>query len=356
MLVGHGMPELSFGIWIPWPVLTLGFAVADIFTVHIEFKQEAHSFSLNELPLVLGLVFSSPVQFVLARMVGGFLAVLIVRRQSGVKLLFNSALFALEATAAVAMYASFLRMGHSDVARWFATFAATLGVNLLASAAVTTVISLSKGERDGEGFRRTLLAGAVTTGGTTALALVAVELVRFNAASIGLVLVVAAIMFAGYRGYAALHQRYANLQRLYEFTGSLARSSGLETAVRSSLARAAELMRAESAAISLIDATGGIVVTSDGGTLNPAAIVPEDSDWVWSCVVDEGRPVVLSHTSRDRKTRDYLAAREYKDMMMTPLVYRGQIIGALSVHDRLSDVSSFDDEDRKMFETLVVRR
>lgn len=355
-LVVHHLSEPRLGLTIPWAILAFGFAIADAFTIHIEFQQEAHSFSLNELPLVLGLAFVSPLWLVVARVTGGIAAIVLVRRQGGVKLLFNSVLFLLEATIAVSLYAALLRLGHGDTARWGATFGATLGVNVIASAAVGGVIAIAMRERRGAAFKHTLAAGAITTGATTALALVSVELMRFNPLSVALVLVVAVIFYMGYRGYASLTHRYANLQRLYDFTGSLSRSAGMETAVRSSLTRARELMRAAASEIYLLDAGSreGVVVSSRGDEpMKTDAIEIEPDDWAWTRVIEEGRPVLLSRASRDRLERAYLVQRGLKDLLMAPLVHRGVVIGALSVHDRLGEVSSFDDEDCKVFETLA---
>ncbi|MHB8512552.1 MAG: putative bifunctional diguanylate cyclase/phosphodiesterase [Actinomycetota bacterium] len=350
-IVGQTLHIRPFEIVIPWPLLTLGFAVADVFTIHIEFKENAHSFSLNEVPLVLGLAFSSPAHLVVARILGGFLALVIARRQRGVKLLFNTTLFALEATSAIALYAVLLSLGTGDVARWIATFGAMIGVNMLASAAVSGVISIASRRRDMSAFKRTLVAGAVTTCATTCLALVSVDLLRSNPFSFGLVLMLSLIMFIGYRGYAALQQRYSNLQRLYDFTGTLSRSAGLEAAVRSSLTRAQELMRAASSRLYLLD--HGIVVSTRDDELTTEPIDETEEDWVWNCVIEDGLPVLLSRVDRAGKTKEYLERHGLKDMMMAPLVHRGQVIGALAVHNRLGEVSTFDDEDRKVFETLA---
>lgn len=342
---------------VAWPLIAIAFAIAEIFTVHIEFRSEAHTFSLNELPLVVGLVFCDPGGVVLARMVGGFIGIAVVRRQAVEKVAFNLSLFALEAATAVSLYAwGSALAGSSDAARWAMTFAVTLATNFVSALAIGSVIALAGGGRAAMALKRTLFAAAITGGATTSLAIVTVELMRTNVASVGLAGIVAAVLFVAYRGYAALHQRYANLQRLYEFTGALARSSEVESAVRSSLTRARELMRASAAEIYLFEEPGiGIRVASDeDGTLKTAAMeAPAEDDWVWTKVAGEGKPVLLSQATRDPDARRYLVKQGYKDLMMAPLVHGGSVIGALAVHDRMGVVSSFDQEDQKVFETLV---
>ena len=43
----------------PWLALVAGYAASELTVVHIEFRRDAHSVSLNEIPLVLALVFAT---------------------------------------------------------------------------------------------------------------------------------------------------------------------------------------------------------------------------------------------------------------------------------------------------------
>src|SRR6476646_7515258 len=85
---------------IPWWMLALGFYLAETNVVHLEFRRQAHTFSLSEIPFVLGLVFVDPTGFVLAAVIGSAIG-LVIRRQPLIKLFFNLSHFALEATVAV---------------------------------------------------------------------------------------------------------------------------------------------------------------------------------------------------------------------------------------------------------------
>src|SRR5689334_17462382 len=57
---------------IPWYVLAVGFALADLLAIHIEIGDDAHSFTLSEVPLVIGMFLATPGDVVLARVVGAF--------------------------------------------------------------------------------------------------------------------------------------------------------------------------------------------------------------------------------------------------------------------------------------------
>src|SRR3954453_1276095 len=55
---------------LSWWVLAVAFAAAEVCVFHIEVRREAHPFSLSEVPLVLGLLFASPLSLVVGRLVG----------------------------------------------------------------------------------------------------------------------------------------------------------------------------------------------------------------------------------------------------------------------------------------------
>src|SRR5262249_34563816 len=88
---------------IPWWLLAVGFYLAETNVVHLEFRRQAHTFSLSEIPFVLGLVFVNPAGFVAAAVVGSAVG-LLVRRQPLIKFSFNLSHFALEAIVAVILF------------------------------------------------------------------------------------------------------------------------------------------------------------------------------------------------------------------------------------------------------------
>src|SRR5438093_6268252 len=91
---------LSFHIG--WPTLAVLFAVSEAFVVHVQFRRgDAHSFSLNEIPLVLGLFFAEPRALVLAQLVGAGVTLVVFRRQQPIKVVFNLGHLCLESAVAV---------------------------------------------------------------------------------------------------------------------------------------------------------------------------------------------------------------------------------------------------------------
>src|SRR4029453_4118619 len=59
-LLAAGLQPPLKGPRIPWVLLVAGFGVAEVFVIHVRLGHDAHTFSLSEIPLVVGLALSSP--------------------------------------------------------------------------------------------------------------------------------------------------------------------------------------------------------------------------------------------------------------------------------------------------------
>src|SRR5664280_3681606 len=78
--------------------LGAGFFFAEQFLVNVEFRRQAHTFTLAGIPLVIGVLVVSPLVFVLTRLVASVLA-FVWQRVSVDKMAYNSAAYAFEAAA-----------------------------------------------------------------------------------------------------------------------------------------------------------------------------------------------------------------------------------------------------------------
>src|SRR5690349_14617353 len=107
---------LAFGLWtsvirhmhlrphgspIPWVVLAVVVTICESVPVHLEVRGEAHSVTLTEIPLVVGLLLGTPGGLVLSQVLGVNVARMCFRRQSGIKHAFNAGVSALDVTLSV---------------------------------------------------------------------------------------------------------------------------------------------------------------------------------------------------------------------------------------------------------------
>jgi diguanylate cyclase (GGDEF)-like protein len=345
---------------ISWIALAAGFAVADLLAIHIEIGDDAHSFTLSEVPLVIGMFLCTPSGVVLGRVVGAFIVLAVIQRQRPIKLWFNLSLAALESVCAVATLAGAQALlGEGVVSEWSAVLVAVCSVTALQSIAIPTVIRLASGVRERGLARRMAMYGFVSTAATASLGIASVTLLTADrAAGLVPITVIGAVLYASYRGYAVVTQRYANLQKLYDFTKLLARTPELESSMRVTLREARDVLRAQRADLCLIerddDDDGFLRVSlAADDTLEVTADHDLSADWVRAEVVAEQRPVVIPRGSREPAAARYLAEHGVTDLVMVPLVQSGGVVGTVAVYNRLGEVSTFDDDDVKMFETLA---
>ena len=64
----HPGPVAPFPL--PWGALAVGFLLTEIFVIHLHVKRDAHTASLSEIPLLLGLAAASPAGLLAGRLVG----------------------------------------------------------------------------------------------------------------------------------------------------------------------------------------------------------------------------------------------------------------------------------------------
>src|SRR5438067_9488270 len=93
-------PSFPLPLWLQIVV----FGMAEACVVHMHFQRHANSFSLAEVPIVLGLVLVSPSSLLIALAAACIPVVKLQRRQPLMKLCFNLAHWVLETEVANAVY------------------------------------------------------------------------------------------------------------------------------------------------------------------------------------------------------------------------------------------------------------
>jgi hypothetical protein len=132
---------------VPWWGIAAAFFVVEATAFHIEIRRETHTISLSAIPLLLGLLSLPPVGLIAARLVGGGLALTLVRRRFGLKLGWNLTLYAMEAAAAVAIASLALNRGPpTSVWAWLVLLGAVLVAELISLVSVPIVIMLAERE------------------------------------------------------------------------------------------------------------------------------------------------------------------------------------------------------------------
>jgi diguanylate cyclase (GGDEF)-like protein len=352
----HPTPTASLAL--PWWALAIPFAAAQVLVFHIEIREEAHTFTFTEIPLVIGLFFCSPVSVIIARIVGEAFVLVVRERQTLVKLAFNLSLFFAESAVAICVFHSLIGgRTVADPVAWLVAVAAIGLSDALSVSAVALVIRWHGGHTDPRRLVATAAATAVTN---TSLALVGAVLIDVTLTGGVLVLVLAVVAMVASRGYSALSQRYSSLQMLYDFTRLVSGSLPPDAVIETMLVHTRDLLRARHAEIVLF-ARDGVPARRMAAAAAPSdeqriLTIDEETLVRWESVrlriMTEGTALVVPRGSKQPDHQALLTAVGASDLVFAPVLRDAETIGVLVVADRLSDVSTFDHDDGRLFETL----
>jgi len=344
------------GFDVPWWVLAGGFFIAEIFGVHVQVRRDDYTFSLSEIPLVLGLFFSDSVGLILAHLVGSGLALMLYRRQAPVKLAFNLSHFMLEVSLATA---AFRLMAGVQVTIGVMDSLAAMLVALLATVAallmIFVAVGVSQGSRNLAGLPRALMFGSVTTLTNASIGLVGVSILATSPGSIWLLAVPSITLYVAYRAYTSEQTKHQSIEFLYQSTNIIHKEREMEAAMLSLLEQTRQMFRAEIAEIVLLPGDGKRPLRTTVGPGDTVQLLEPDGQptGVFRQVVDQRRGLRLTRPVREEEFRARFPAIEVKDGMIAPLRGETHVLGELIVVNRLGDVSTFDNEDLKLFETLA---
>ena len=356
---GHlaNQPSSITGFHIAWWVLAPMDYVAAISLVHLHFRRDAHSFSLSEVALVLGLLFSSSWEIMLAQIVGGTVALAIHRRLSSQKVMFNLTLDALAASAAITVFHALVRHGQTyGPAVWFAALAACMTAALIAGVMVVAAISVSEGRLQPDRLRTVLIMAAVAAVTNTSMGLIAGSLLLHSPQATFLLAIPIATVFLSYGAYLREREKHESLEFLYASTRILSETPELEQAVLALVAQAREMFRAETAQM--------LFVTGEGEEMRRTRVSDVDDTEVMTAVEEDSVRELWHRMARHPETLllalptgipaydEFLESQGLTDAMVTSLRGESRAFGLAVVGNRVGGVS-FDTEDARLFETLA---
>jgi len=345
---------------IPWWVLMPLFCAAEVFVVHIQFRRDAQSFSLSELPLIVGLFFASPLVVVLCNIAGTAVALAFYRRQSPLKLAFNLANFAVANSVAALLFVHLV--DHHDplsTTSFLGVLVAILVAGVLQSAVILTAISFSEGHLDPAGVASTFGFALAATGVNTCLALLGVRLIWYNVYELWLLAVPTIGVFVAYRFYVAEREKRGQVDFLYQSTKDLQRNEAVDEAVAGLLKKACEVFRAERAEITFLptrerDAVLRTTVDKERTTQFMAPITLDEAELQFISRLLLDSPLLLGvRGNTDGDPGAFLEQRGLRDAMAVVLRGENNMVGTMLIANRLGEVTGFDHEDLRLLEMLA---
>lgn len=239
---------------MPVLVMAVLFYVGEVTVVHVKFKRNTQSFSMSEVPLVLGLFFVSPIGLLAAQFVGNAVALIANRRQPPVKLFFNLAQFSLVTVITIVIFR--LIVGGSESvgpAGWVAAIAAVAVGNVLANGLVHQAIRISGGRLSRTQIIEVLSLSTAGAAVNASLALLAVTLIAVRPSAAWLALLPLVVLYGAYRAYVGQKQERYRLESLYEITRVLHASPQIDVAIEQAAVQTQIMFEAERVDLLLID-------------------------------------------------------------------------------------------------------
>ncbi|MDQ3914419.1 MAG: EAL domain-containing protein [Actinomycetota bacterium] len=338
---------------LSWVVLAPLFYLAESHVVHLELRREAHSFSLGEMPMTLALFFGGPATFVLAQIVGAAGAFVFHRRQSPVKVGFNVAHYALEAVVAATVF--FVVLGDEDPTSargWIAALLAAGSSAALGEVLVAAAILLSEGELSPRELMGGIATGLVIAATNASLALVGVLLLWHDPAATWLLAVPSVVLLLAYRAYTKDRQKEERIELLRRSAAAMQDDADVAASFEAFLDHAREMFRSEGAALVLLPKA----------PQDPAletSLDPHGYTFMEPLGAARAGALASLVVGREARLLDERDAGEgggtpgVRDGIVGPVFGRDGMIGTFLVLNRRGDVSTFDAEDLRLFETLA---
>jgi diguanylate cyclase (GGDEF)-like protein len=315
------------------------FAVSEVIVIHVPLRRDTHTSSFSEVPLTLGLFVLAPLQLGVAAVIGTTSALVLHRRQRGVKLMFNVSEVGAQALLATATFR--VLYGHTSVGstRAFgAAIAAVLAADLASALLVNSAIGLFRGRWPGIGAFE-LLGGLVSCTAKAALALLGVVAVSDGSpAGLAMVAICGLTMYVAFYAYAAVHERHVRLEMLYRFSSSVGASVKLDEIAGAVVTEARDVLRASTAELAIRSDEGTATIwraTGDGSAVSETVVAEACTGELWESVA-AGTALVSG-----------------PDALAIGLGLHTGAQGYLLVQDRLGVEGDFDSVDCRLFEALA---
>jgi diguanylate cyclase (GGDEF)-like protein len=342
---------------LPWWLVCALFAAAEVCVVHLHFRRGALSFSLGDIPLVLGLVFCSAQGVMLACVIGGGVVLGTLRRQPAIKLVFNIGQFAVSASIAALVVHALAGSGVPAGPRlWFAVLVAAECADLTTVLLIAGAIYLSERQLSGRTLARMLVTDGIVTLNNASLALCGVIVIRLDARALPLLVVPLGTLFIAYRAYLSQLERQKQLQFVHEANRTLTSPGEMARVLETLLDRSLQTFRAESVELVLFGQGDepalrmAVGLSAPPGPLEP--LLHENAVALRELVNDLPSARLVG-PGDDGGVLHRLGHNRLKQGIAAPLRGEEHLVGAILLVNRLGAASTFAGDDLMLLDTLA---
>jgi signal transduction histidine kinase len=356
LMTADSMPAPLGRIHVPWWVLAAGFAVTEVFVLDVGRSGNERWLSFSEVPLVIGLVFSTPATIVAAQVLGVGAVLALYRRQKPLRCAFSVAQRATTTLVAVFVFVPIIQVaGSTWPIIWLAAFAAALSADLLGGILTNAAIALSESAR----MRFDHVVGMETalTFARTGLALVVVMVMTQYPAGLFVVAIPVAAVFLAGRAHLKVRRERDDMVLLQRATGLAQRSLHPDEMLPLLLQHLRDTFHADIAELVLPDQKAKDHLASRVGPGETVAILtPIDLDptqGVWARVTAEGEGVLLARPISNPLLAEHFSSLGINDAIVAPVGCEDGPPGILTIANRIGDLTTFGNEDLHVLEALA---
>jgi diguanylate cyclase (GGDEF)-like protein len=345
----------GYGVAFLLVVLSVAFLLTELGQALIEFRNQAYSFSLSGIPMLLGLLYCPPQQLIACRVLSALVAFRI-QKSPPLKLAYNTASYLLD-TALVLAVAHALVDGHPALTLRTALmcYISLATVDLVMSALVLLVIRINEGMLDASDVIHVLVPAAGFVALNTAVGFICA--VQLGAGSLGPVLLVslAAVIALTYRGYLVLRRRHRSLQVVQTFIEHTEGAQTAEELAEHMLTEIRTLMRARVVELTLHDDHANLTLQLSTGDIENASATSVQRLPLGAPAYSDGlksRAALILPKTTDPAERRWLRTHNVQDAAVVPLARDG-VGGMLVAVDRLGDSATFTIDDLALMQALA---
>ena len=308
----------------PWwtvVLVALGYSLSERLVFHVEYRNDALTFSISEVPTAFALIFLGPLPALAARLVGSLAVIVPRNRPAPHKLCFNSGLFAVELALAYFVVGAMVGANPgSDIAVVVAVALATGLTTLVSLVGVSAAITCFRGRFFPTLFEE-LRTASTTAPIATLAAAMAVSPVLLDPRLAPLGRAPIWLMWLVTMQHGRLTQRHRDLESVHDLSRTVNRSLHLDEILADALPSITDALRADRASVVLIDPEGNVAAQHHVGGGVDAGGSPSDPIRIEVAIADAG----------------------------------GQL-GTLAVEGRSVAATVFDEADRKRAERYADQR
>ena len=269
--------------------------------VILHYRGNSYIFILEEVPLLLGLVFLSPRLFILGSVLAEAFVYLFLTRKPLIRVTFNAASGALLAALTIIVFRELLGRHSPISAQGWGALAVAGCFLAVTTTVVTKIVMRLNGQTTERWAPLQFTTEAMLMAASICLSFVVLDAAWFNLWATLPLLLVGLMIILAYRGYSRLLLRFGSLQRLYDFSRILGTAS-LEPSSMSLdvLEQVRTVMRARRAELILAEPSGipRRISLGDGGASGVEPITLDESSFVAKAIAT-GDASLHNSTARD---------------------------------------------------------